>query len=68
MRYSHDPLSETVNSSVLQGSMLILGVNFEVVMESPMQQVLPLSVVVVTLSGYLDQVLGLEQNSHWIPH
>lgn len=68
MRYSHDPLSETVNSSVLQGSMLILGVNFEVVMESPMQQVLPLSVLVVTLSGYLDQVLGLEQNSHWIPH
>ncbi|EEZ79123.1 hypothetical protein HMPREF0972_00476 [Actinomyces sp. oral taxon 848 str. F0332] len=48
--------------------MLILGVNFEVVMESPMQQVLPLSVLVVTLSGYLDQVLGLEQNSHWIPH
>lgn len=68
MRYSHDPLSETVNSSVLQGSMLILGVNFEVVMESPMQQVLPLSVLVVTLSRYLDRVLGLKQNSHWIPH
>ena len=41
--------------------MLILGANFEVVMESPMQQVLPLSILVVTLSGYLDQVLGLEQ-------
>lgn len=68
MRYSHDSLSESVNSTVLQGSMLILGANFEVVMESPMQQLLPLSILVVTLSGYLDQVLGLEQNSHWILH
>ena len=54
MRYSHDSLSETVNSSVMQGSILILGVNFEVVMESSTQQVLPLNILAATLGGYLD--------------
>lgn len=44
--------------------MLILGVSFEVVMESSTQQVLLVNILVVTLGGYLDQVLGLAQNSH----
>lgn len=34
--------------------MLILGVSFEVVMESSMQQVLPLNILAATLGGYLD--------------
>lgn len=34
--------------------MLILGVSFEVVMESSTQQVFPLNILAATLGGYLD--------------